>query len=1019
MASSETAGDPSRDASPSATTGASTPRRKEKKRVGFHRNEGDGPTSIVVDDGTSQQQILTLQPTAATGGSPDPFTTPRPSPPEPSAPPQEAGSPITPTGAPDASELRRALTKILTTQDEAQDDRGRQGRSSSVGPSNAAPPEPAVFKSPQRPMRPVLRRDTSYDVHEERVKADLAEMYTGEREQRSRQAARERAHNLAVRVENYASPHASHRPSLDSEDDLEAGARAVRSTAVDGDGNSENTQQNVRSRKLQRKNSHLAPEVLEPAKNLVRAHTKRAQKHKRTASSETQPDGYFAFQPASEARSGAVTPEPVQPYVQDYVPKPNRYHGGILGSLLKLYNEGTGSGSNSRASTPAHTPQHSPPGSNAPSTPGSPRPSRPSSAIWSGLHVGGSPGPGNAGGDFKTHHKSHSTSSLALGELIKSSSTLMAPGSSTSGKGFADRVRQSGQSAKRRSGIFGGTDSPKPAKLKKPKQTKGDQHLRITRHIAKILSRHRYVLKLCRALMMYGAPTHRLEEFLTMSARILEIEGQFLYLPGCMIVSFDDSATHTTEVKIVRQKHGLNLGKLRDVHTIYKEVVHDLIGVEEATTRLDEILKQDVKFGDWARIPIYGLASASVAPFAFGGRLIDLPIIFGLGCLLGWMQLILAPSNYLYANVFEITAAIVTSFLARMFGSIRGGELFCFSAMAQSSIALILPGYMVLSAALELQSHNIVAGSVRMVYAMIYTLFLGYGMTIGTAIYGIIDREGATSSTRCNGGIDTDWYFLFVVIFTVCLCIINQAKWKQMPVMVAISMLGYVVNLYSATAFPGGQISNMLGAFTIGILANMYSRLGRHVYNYYLDFLDWWDVKVRPRFQSASRRRNGVASGGDEKGATESVPPSPSFGPTSTEKPAEDSGEPADTERRRNVGYGLAAAAMLPGIFVQVPGGLAAGGSLLAGLSTANQITRSNSTITTVVNGTLVNVTAPSGRGIDPASAALGLGSNLNSTAFSVLFNVIQVAIGITVGLFLSSLVVYPFGKRRSGLLSF
>jgi uncharacterized membrane protein YjjB (DUF3815 family) len=44
----------------------------------------------------------------------------------------------------------------------------------------------------------------------------------------------------------------------------------------------------------------------------------------------------------------------------------------------------------------------------------------------------------------------------------------------------------------------------------------------------------------------------------------------------------------------------------------------------------------------------------------------------------------------------------------------------------------------------------------------------------------------------------------------------------------------------------------------------------------------------------------------------------------------------------------MAAAALLPAIFVQVPSGLAASGSLLAGLSTADQITNS----TTYPNGT-------------------------------------------------------------------
>jgi len=129
--------------------------------------------------------------------------------------------------------------------------------------------------------------------------------------------------------------------------------------------------------------------------------------------------------------------------------------------------------------------------------------------------------------------------------------------------------------------------------------------------------------------------------------------------------------------------------------------------------------------------------------------MIDLPIAWLLGCLLGFLQLIVAPRSALYSNVFEISAAVLTSFLARAFGSINNGRTFCFSALAQSSIALILPGYMVLCSSLELQSRSLVAGSVRMVYAIIYSLFLGYGITIGTTVYGLVDGN-ATSSTRCH-----------------------------------------------------------------------------------------------------------------------------------------------------------------------------------------------------------------------------------------------------------------------------
>lgn len=82
---------------------------------------------------------------------------------------------------------------------------------------------------------------------------------------------------------------------------------------------------------------------------------------------------------------------------------------------------------------------------------------------------------------------------------------------------------------------------------------------------------------------MYGAATHRLQEYMSMFSRALEIEGQFVYVPGCMTISFDHSTTH-------RVFQGNNLGKLQDVHDINMDVTHDRLGVEVVTRRLDVVL---------------------------------------------------------------------------------------------------------------------------------------------------------------------------------------------------------------------------------------------------------------------------------------------------------------------------------------------------------------------------------------------------------------------------------------------
>ncbi|KAG6288235.1 hypothetical protein E4U09_005672 [Claviceps aff. purpurea] len=118
--------------------------------------------------------------------------------------------------------------------------------------------------------------------------------------------------------------------------------------------------------------------------------------------------------------------------------------------------------------------------------------------------------------------------------------------------------------------------------------------------MAGIIARREYLVKLCRAIIMYGALKHQLEEYMSMSSLSLEIEGHF-----------DHSTTHTAEVKLARVLQGKNLGKLQDVHDISVDVAHDRLGVEEAARRLDTVLDRRPKFQVRFLVLTYGLASAS------------------------------------------------------------------------------------------------------------------------------------------------------------------------------------------------------------------------------------------------------------------------------------------------------------------------------------------------------------------------------------------------------------------------
>ena len=457
-----------------------------------------------------------------------------------------------------------------------------------------------------------------------------------------------------------------------------------------------------------------------------------------------------------------------------------------------------------------------------------------------------------------------------------------------------------------------------------------------------------YILRVCRALMMYGAPTHRLENYMQRSAEALQLSLQAFYLPSCMIISFDESgpSQRSIDVQIITCLQSLNLGKLRDVHHIYKDMIHRRTDAKEATNQLDDIIIRQGEHPRWLRVVMYGLASACIGPVSYNARPVDLPLIFLLGSIVGLLDLVVTEKSVLYGYVFEMTSAILTSFVARALGSFQWGKdnhSFCFSAIAQASLVLILPGFIVTNSALELQSRMMISGAVRLVYAIIYTLFLAFGFIVGISVYGamgmlnqlaasqakaetrlrhlltfyleILDSD-ATSSTTCADPWPFWWQVTFVIPFTFCYVIVNQAKWRQIPATLVVTLAGWLVNHFSAERFTTiASLPNALGALTIGLLSNLYSRLG----------------------------------------------------------------------------YGLALEVMHPAIFILVPGSFAASGSLIDGLQSANALTRQSN------NGTDSGTFDASGR-----TSALYAG-----------YAMVEIAIGITAGLSVSALLIYPFRKNH------
>jgi len=290
--------------------------------------------------------------------------------------------------------------------------------------------------------------------------------------------------------------------------------------------------------------------------------------------------------------------------------------------------------------------------------------------------------------------------------------------------------------------LGGGGEKDEDGRRPSPQFDRRKSATTITYHVSHVAERQKFILKLAKALMLFGAPSHRIESQLNATANVLEVDAQFIHFPGIVIASFGDIDKHTSETHFVKSSSSLVLGQLHAVHMIYRQVVHDEISVSDGAAQLMKLLKDKPCYRVWQRIVIAGMLCWIISPLSFGGSFIDAFVSAAYGAGLTFLNLHVARKNAMYSNIFEISVAIIISFISR---GLSTTELFCYQSIASSGVILVLPGYIILCGSLELASKNMIAGSVRMVYAIIYSLFLGFGIAIGSDMYFLLDPAARQS----------------------------------------------------------------------------------------------------------------------------------------------------------------------------------------------------------------------------------------------------------------------------------
>ncbi|KAF7799331.1 hypothetical protein EIP86_010563 [Pleurotus ostreatoroseus] len=184
------------------------------------------------------------------------------------------------------------------------------------------------------------------------------------------------------------------------------------------------------------------------------------------------------------------------------------------------------------------------------------------------------------------------------------------------------------------------------------------QSREIVEHVEPYEDRVNFILILAQALLTFGAPSHRIESQLESAANILKLSVSFIHLPGLIIANLMDRGTMVSETRFVRASGRIALTALHRVHLVYRDVLHDKVGVREGTDRLRKLLRARPIYPIWVRC-IYAFTCASIiCTTAFGGSLLDMFISGASAFVLQFLGLRVATKSAMYANVYEYVLII-------------------------------------------------------------------------------------------------------------------------------------------------------------------------------------------------------------------------------------------------------------------------------------------------------------------------------------------------------------------------
>jgi uncharacterized membrane protein YjjP (DUF1212 family) len=325
-----------------------------------------------------------------------------------------------------------------------------------------------------------------------------------------------------------------------------------------------------------------------------------------------------------------------------------------------------------------------------------------------------------------------------------------------------------------------------------------------------------FVLRLGRALHMYGYTANGLEDVLEQVSTRLGLKGQFFASPTSISAAFGEIERQRSH--LVRVEPGeVDLGRLAALDEICDRVLDGLVTPAEGSRAIEAIVDHPSAYHPYVRTLAYGLASAASCR-VLGGGSTEMLLSSGVGLLIGVLSVLTSRSQKT-GRVFEFVAAFIASLTVNALAATGVGVSSGVTILA--GLIVLLPGLTLTLAMAELSSRHLVAGTARMAGALTVLL----GITFGVATGARVARSIAGMPPELAVVPTPDWVLAFALLATpLAFSILLRAQPRDVGWIVAISLIGYAGAQIGAGLL-GPGLGGCLGAFAVGIASNRYERL--------------------------------------------------------------------------------------------------------------------------------------------------------------------------------------------------